>query len=238
MKKLLIALSLLFLTGCEQIDEEALKEEIKSELTEELAFNMDDINDHLSEVSSIAKACTVTIDVTLSDTNDIHGSGIVYKQDGDDYYILTNEHVIRYNQKVEVYLPSLNKYIEATIIKEDALKDLVILKITSIDIISICEIHQVDYEVGELVLSVGTPVSKEYSNTVTLGMISRIQDDLIQHDAAVNPGSSGGPLFNINGELIGLNVSRINTAFSGNVSVSVEGMAFSIIIEEIIDFIS
>ena len=238
MKKLLIALSLLFLTGCEQIDEEVLKEEIKAELTEELAFNMDDINDHLSEISSIVKACTATIEVTLSDTNETHGSGIIYKQDGNDYYILTNEHVIRYNQSVEVYLPSLNKYIEATVIKEDALKDLVILKISSLDIISICEIYQVDYEVGELVLSVGTPVSIEYSNTVTLGMISRIQDDLIQHDAAVNPGSSGGPLFNINGELIGLNVSRINTAFSGNVSVSVEGMAFSIIIEEIIDFIS
>ena len=238
MKKILIVLLFLFLTGCEQIDEEALKEEIKAELTEELEFDMNDVNDHLSSVSNLVKACTVTVDVTLTNASETHGSGIVYKSDGDDYYILTNEHVIRYNQTVEVHLPGTNKYIQASVIKEDAIKDLAILKITSLNEISICDITLVEYEVGELVLSVGTPVSIEYSNTVTLGMISRIQDDLIQHDAAVNPGSSGGPLFNINGELVGLNVSRINTTYSGNVIVSVEGMAFSIIIEEIIDFIS
>ncbi|KFZ26902.1 MAG: Serine protease Do-like HtrA [Candidatus Izimaplasma bacterium HR2] len=238
MKKILIVLLFLFLTGCEQIDEEALKEEIKAELTEELEFDINDINDHLSMVSNMVKACTVTVEVTLSDISETHGSGIVYKSDGDDYYILTNEHVIRYNQSIEVFIPSINKYLQASIIKEDGMKDLAILKITSLDIVNICEINLVEYVVGELVLSVGTPVSKEYSNTVTLGMISRIQDDLIQHDAAVNPGSSGGPLFNINGELVGLNVSRINTTYSGNVIVSVEGMAFSIIIEEIIDFIS
>ncbi len=196
------------------------------------------MTNHLITVSEKVKACTVAIKVTFSETDDTHGSGVVYKQEGNDYYVLTNEHVVRYNESIDVYLPEENRYISATLVLEDAEKDLAILKISSLELIDICEIQQVDYTVGEFVLSVGAPVSIEYSNTVTLGIISKIEDNRIQHDAAVNPGSSGGPLFNINGELIGLNVTKINTTCAGITKVSVAGIGFSITVEEILDFIS
>ncbi len=238
MRKLLIIFLLLFTTGCEQIDEEALKEEIKQELVDELQFDMDDMNNHLIALSNNAKACTVSIDVTLTESSSTHGSGVVYKNEGNDYYILTNEHIIRYNQSVEVYLPSEDRYIEAIVTKEDSEVDLAILKISSLTEIDICEIVLASYEVGELVISVGAAVSIDYSNTVTLGVISRIEDNLIQHDAAINPGNSGGPLFNMNGQLIGLNVSKINTTTLGSTKVSVEGIGFSITVEEILLFIN
>jgi len=237
MKKIVLLVLVFLLTGCTQIDPIALKEEIKQELIDEYNLNEPDLQEKLLNVSEIASGCTVTVMVTITESNVTHGSGVIYEKDGNDYYLLTNEHVVRYNQSLEVYLPSLDKYVGATLIKEDLDKDLAILKITSIDELSICEIKLVEYTVGEMVLSSGAAVSIEYSNTLTFGIISKIEEDRIQHDAAINPGSSGGPLFNLNGEVIGLNVTKINTTYSGNVKVSVEGIGFSIILEELIDFI-
>ncbi len=238
MRKILIIGLVLLLTGCQQIDQDVLKEELKNELLEELQFNVDDLNEHLISVSDTIKACSVGIEVTLFETEETLGSGVVYLHNANDYYILTNEHVIRNNELIEVYVPSVDQYLEAIVIKEDVEMDLAIIKISALDDIAVCEVQNVPYSVGEMVLTVGSPVSLEYVNTVTLGIISKVEDNIIQHDAAVNPGSSGGPLFNMNGELIGLNVSRINTTYAGTVKVSVEGIAFSISIEDIIAFIT
>lgn len=257
MKKLFVFVLLLFLVGCDAVDEETLKQEIKDELTiqikeelkqelsqeiyselsDEFTFDINDINNHLIEVSSMAKSCTVSLDIKMSDTVSTHGSGVVYKKDGLDYYIITNEHLVRYNEEIKVYLPSLDVYEIATLTKESAEKDLAIIKISSSDIIDICDLKIVEYTVGELVLSVGSPVSLDYTNTVTLGLISRIEDNRIQHDSAINPGNSGGPVFNLNGDIIGINVNKVNTTYSGNTKVSVESIGFAITIEEVVLFI-
>lgn len=237
MKKVFIVLLLLFLTGCSTVDEEALKKEIKEELTEELKFDFNDLNEQLVEVTEKIKSCSVGIDVTFSDNSHSHGSGVIYLQDGNDYYVLTNEHVVRFNTLVEIFLPDSNSYIQGTLMKVDAEKDLARIKITSFNELNVCEAKAVEYETGEFVLSVGAAVSLDYTNTVTLGIVSDIDDFRIQHDAAVNPGNSGGPLFNLSGELIGINVTRINTTYSGNTKVSVEGMGFSITIEEVMLFL-
>jgi len=236
-KKILIIFLVLFLSGCQQIDQEELKDQIKNEILEEMQSQIVDFNDHLKSVSSLAKSCTVVVEVTMLEDTNSHGSGVIYSSDDNDYYVLTNEHVIRYYQSLEVYLPNQDRYISATVVKSDAGIDLAILKITSSEILSACTIEPVAYEVGELVLAVGTPVGLEYTNTVTLGIISRIEEDMIQHDAAVNPGNSGGPLFNIYGKLIGLNVSKLNTTNSGSSTVTVAGIGFSIPVEVILDFI-
>ncbi len=241
MKKLLAVFLILFLTGCQQVDQidrEQLKDEIKNEILEEMQSEIVDFNEHLKSVSSLAKSCTVVVDVTLSGDIKSHGSGVIYSNDGNDYYVLTNEHVIRYFQTLEVYLPNTDHYLAVTVVKSDSTLDLAVLKMTSLEALSICTIEPVTYDVGELVLSVGTPVGLDYVNTVTLGIISKIDDDLIQHDAAINPGNSGGPLFNIYGELIGLNVSKLNTTNSGNTTVTVIGIGFCIPIEVILGFIA
>jgi len=238
LKRLVVVLIILFLSGCTQVDEEALKEEIKNELIEELAFDVEDMNDHMKEIAVQVKACTVAINVTLIDSSETFGSGIIYKQEGNVYYVLTNEHVIRYNDFVEVFIPSEDRYIMATISKEDAQMDLAILTFTSNEEYAVCEIEDVEYSEGEFVLAVGASVDIEYTNTMTLGIISRIDDERIQHDAAINIGNSGGPLFNLSGELIGLNVSKISSTSTGGFLVDVDGIGFAIKLEEILIFIA
>ncbi|MBU1094332.1 MAG: trypsin-like peptidase domain-containing protein [Firmicutes bacterium] len=238
MRKIWILFLILFLTGCQQIDEEALKAEIKNEVLEEIQSQTIDFNDHLKSISILAKNCSVALEITMPGDVSSIGSGVIYSKENNDYYILTNEHVIRYYLTLEVYLPNEDLYIAASVVKSDATVDLAILKISTIEPLSVCSIEPVTYEVGELVLSVGSPIGLEYCNTVTLGIISRIEVDLIQHDAAINPGNSGGPLFNMEGQIIGINSSRLNTTYSGNTVVSVEGIGFSIPLEIIIAFIA
>ncbi len=238
MKKYFILVLLLLLTGCSQIDEDALKNEIKEELKEEIVFDIEAVNEQLVEVSNTISSYTVTIITTLADDSEVIGSGIVYKKVDNTYSVLTNEHVITNGVSYEIYSSTLNKYFDCQISQTDALVDLAEMTFSSLDEISVYTIHETEYQVGELVLAVGTPTDILYANSITLGMISRIDDDVIQHDAALNIGSSGGPLFNISGELIGLNVTKLNTTYSGNTRVFVEGMGFSITLQEIIDFIS
>lgn len=237
MKKLLTVFLILFLVGCQQINEEELKEEIKNEVLEEMQSQMFNFNEQLKSVSSQAKNCTIVVEITLPDDSNSHGSGVIYSQDVNEYYVLTNEHVIRYYQTIEVYLPNQDRFLSATVVKSNPIIDLAILKITSSEPLDICEIELVDYAVGELVLSVGTPIELVYQNSVTLGIISKIDDDLIQHDAAINPGNSGGPLFNLEGKIIGINVSKLNSTSSGGSIVTVIGLGFSIPIEVVIEFI-
>ena len=238
MRKFLILFSLIFiLSGCEKVDQETLKQEIKQEIVDELEYDINDMTNHLKSIAITAKSCSVTIDIALDDSSVI-GSGVVYKQVDNQFFILTNEHIIRYFTTLEVYLPNQQKYVSATVEKTDAENDLAIITITSTEDISICEISTVEYAVGELILAVGTPLEIEYANTITLGIISRIDDDFIQHDAAINIGNSGGPLFNLNGQVIGLNASKINTTSTSGTIVSVEGMGFAIPLDKLIDFIS
>ena len=241
MKKIIIILiSMVLLTGCQSIDKDQLKsdlkQEIKSELIEELSNDYLNIDEHLQEITSIIKSYTVAIKIEISSSVSI-GSGIIIKQDDNSYQILTNEHVIRYADKIEVYIPSLNKYFEATLEKENTNEDLAIISITTTDILSVYTVTDIEYSVGQLVLAVGTATSLDFANTVTLGIISNITDERIQHDAAINTGNSGGPLFTINGMLIGLNVSKINSTTVGNSIINVEGMGFCIPIEKVLLFL-
>lgn len=240
-KTLIIILSIFLLTGCNSIDEEQLKselkQEIKTELEIELSQNYLDLNGHLQDISSQIELYTVAIKVEISSSISI-GSGIIIKQDDNTYQILTNEHVVRYADKIEVYIPSLDVYFEATLEKESIENDLAILTITTSEILNVYTIMDVEYNVGEMVLAVGTSTSIEYVNTITLGIVSSISSERIQHDAAINSGHSGGPLFNLNGELIGINVSKINVTTVGNSTVNVEGMGFSIPISSVLLFVN
>lgn len=236
-KTLMLLISVFLLTGCQSVDEEALKNEIKNEILEELSFTDTFLQDQILDITSDIESYTVAIEVEISGSTSI-GSGVIISKDNNTYEILTNEHVIRYADSIEIYVPSLNKYFLASVVKTNADEDLAIISVTTTDSLSIYNIISVDYSVGQLVLAVGTSTSIDYANTITLGIISNISETRIQHDAAINSGNSGGPLFNLNGELIGINVSKINTTSVGNSTINVEGMGFSIPINTIIDFIN
>jgi len=155
------------------------------------------------------------------------GSGFIIKKDG---LILTNNHVIDKAEKIIVRLSDEREF-EAKVIGRDERTDLALIKITDPRNLSVVRMGDSDQlEVGEWVIAIGNPFGLE--QTVTVGIVSAKGraigngpfDDYIQTDASINPGNSGGPLFNIAGEVIG-----INTA----INPSGQGIGFAIPINQV-----
>jgi serine protease Do len=154
------------------------------------------------------------------------GSGFIISQDG---YLLSNHHVVEGADEVLVTLTDKREF-KAKIIGSDQRTDVALLKIeaTGLPILSFGNPDQL--KVGEWVLAIGSPFGLE--NTVTAGIVSAKGRDtgdylpFIQTDVAVNPGNSGGPLLNLNGEVIGIN-SQIYSRTGGFM-----GISFAIPIDE------
>lgn len=167
------------------------------------------------------------------------GSGIIISGDG---YILTNYHVISGSDSIVVTL-STGEEVNATVVGIDSVTDLALLKINKTGLTAATLGDSSAVTVGQLAIVVGNPIGEELSNTVTAGVISATNRtlnventvlNLIQTDAAVNPGNSGGPLINSNGEVIGiLTAKRIyaGTTESGE-TIYAEGIAFAIPIND------
>lgn len=168
------------------------------------------------------------------------GSGVVYKKDDKYGYILTNYHVIEGATEIYIVL-SNNKEVDGEILGGDEYLDIAVVRINANDVIKVAPMGNLDEcTVGDQVFAVGTPIGEDYFNTVTAGYISGLNrkvtvsvkstadwvQEVTQIDAAINPGNSGGPLFNINGEIIGLNSMKL-------VNSSIEGMAFSVKVDDI-----
>jgi len=140
------------------------------------------------------------------------GTGVIVRKDG---YILTNNHVVRDADEVEVKL-STGKTRKAKVVGTDPKTDLAVLKIDANGLVAATLGDSARLQVGEWVLAVGNPFGLE--QTVTAGIISATAranvgiaeyEDFIQTDAAINPGNSGGPLLNLKGEVIGINTAII-----------------------------
>jgi len=155
------------------------------------------------------------------------GSGFIVSPDG---IILTNAHVVDDAQKVTVKLTDRREF-EATVIGSDAKSDVAVLKIEArnLPVVKLGDPRKL--QVGEWVVAIGSPFGLE--NTVTAGIVSAkgrsLPDDtyvpFIQTDVAVNPGNSGGPLFNLRGEVVGIN-SQIYSRSGGY-----QGLSFAIPID-------
>lgn len=152
------------------------------------------------------------------------GSGVVYKKVDDTYYVVTNDHVIDgYTSLTVVYerngLLFEIENEDITVLGSDPTTDLAVLTFDSTEDFSVIPISDsYDLELGQFVFAIGNPLGFEYYGTVTMGVISGlaryVQDGdfdatLLQHDAAISPGNSGGALLNLNGELIGINNMKI-----------------------------
>ena len=140
-----------------------------------------------------------------------HGSGFIISESG---YILTNEHVVRNASELKIELSDGSKY-DAEIIGSDELTDVALIKIETEKKLRPAKIgSSKDVKVGEWVIAIGSPLGLK--NTVTAGIVSAVGRDtsvyvpFIQTDAAVNPGNSGGPLLNLQGEVIGVNSQIIS----------------------------
>jgi len=149
------------------------------------------------------------------------GSGVVVSGDG---YILTNNHVVADADEILVTLSDKKKY-EAQIIGRDPKTDLALIKIKTENTIPAARLGDSDkLMVGDWVVAIGNPFG--LGSTVTAGIVSakgRVigagpYDNFIQTDASINPGNSGGPLFNLNGEVIGVNTAIVSQS-GGNVGI-------------------
>ena len=159
------------------------------------------------------------------------GSGIILSADG---YIVTNNHVVSDASAVKVMLNTGKEY-EAQVIGADEQTDLAVIKITPQEELTVAKLgDSTALEVGERVVAIGNPMGLEFFGSVTQGIVSAVNRsitvnnrtmNLIQTDAAINSGNSGGALINSYGEVIGINSVKVNAN-------GVEGMGFAIPISE------
>lgn len=158
------------------------------------------------------------------------GSGIIMLEDGNYSYILTCAHVISDGSSFTVTLNNGDEY-DATIVGYDNQTDIGVLRINATGL-KVAEFADSDSAVvGEQVVAIGCPGGLEFMNSVTSGYISAVarpvsssigyDQECIQTDAAINPGNSGGALFNMQGQVIGVNSSKI-------ASTEYEGMGFAV----------
>ena len=221
---------------------------LKNEIIEEVIDDEPEIQEHLfiqdSPVSEGAKttddALTVkqiskkvrssVVGVTCQNAQSFSassvGSGIIMSSDG---YIITNNHVIEGMTTIDVVLDDGTTH-PARLIGSDARSDLAVIKVNATDLPA-AEFGDSDkLEQGDPAIAIGNPAGLQLQNTVTSGIISAINRDiviedrtmtLIQTDASINPGNSGGPLVNEFGQVIGINTVKVGISYY-------EGLGFAI----------
>ena len=215
--------------------EQVVKNITTSELVENsISSSVDKVYNSTVAVSAFAKGKQIST-----------GTGFIYKKNGKTAYIMTNNHVIDGADSVKVEFNDSDKKIDAKIIGGDKYADIAVLTIED-DNYPAVEIGDNEaLKLGDTIFTVGTPMGVGYKGTITKGILSgkdRMVDvsvsttsaadyymKVIQIDAAVNPGNSGGPLCDVSGKVIGVISLKI-------VEDRVEGMGFAIPIEDAIKY--
>lgn len=241
MKKILFLVlclfSILTLASCgnkttTQKEEKKTVEVLESELENQMIS--------IAEFLDNATFAVLNYSSTESENASSLGSGVIYKKivNSDNtytYYLVTNRHVIAGGEKFKVYSPegtTTSANVLGTSEKHD-IGVLTFISYTEYNVVSFANID--DVKQGEYCFAMGTPLYIQYINTFTKGNVSGIRKEYVQHTSDINSGNSGGPLVNLNGELIGINVSKLS---NNSVSVDIDGMCLAIrcdIVEECID---
>ncbi|AIO18032.1 Serine protease Do-like HtrA [Candidatus Izimaplasma bacterium HR1] len=211
-------------------------------------FNLASFEDAVTDMIEIAGSGVIGLSVATDTDDGIAygtGSGVIYKRtlsETDflyDYYVVTNEHVIGNVDEIVVVYEKNGLLFQIpfeyiTVLGTDTQTDLGVIKFTSSEdftVIEFADSYQI--ELGDFVFALGNPLGFDYYGTVTMGVISGLSryynEDVvdgfdatvIQHDAEISPGNSGGALLDINGDLVGINFMKI-------VRDDVDGIGFAI----------
>ena len=209
------------------------------------AVNGNTSNIKITEADSI-NSSVEKIDeaVIYIETNGGSGTGFFYKTDQKYAYIITNYHVVEDAKNIEITNITGKSY-SANLQGYDEFADIAVLTVDKEAATKIVEIGKSsESKRGDTVFAIGSPLGKEYMNSVSKGIVSgkdrtievKLSSgaylmEVIQTDAAINPGNSGGPLCNINGEVIGVNSLKL-------VESEIEGMGFAIPIEYVMSVVS
>lgn len=174
-------------------------------------------------------------------SNPVAGSGFVITADG---YILTNYHVIDGVEDLKVSFADGTTY-DATLVGGEEANDIAVLKIDATGLQTVVVGNSDDMKVGQQVVAIGNPLG-ELTFTLTAGYVSALDRNItmsdgntinvMQTDAAINSGNSGGPLFNTYGECIGITNAKYSN--NGSTNASIEGIGFAIPINDVIDMVS
>ena len=180
------------------------------------------------------------------------GSGVIYKKDGNSAYVVTNNHVVDGASQIEIMLSDGTKVV-GELVGTDTYSDIAVVKIASDKVTTVAEFANSDkITVGETAIAIGSPLGTDYANSVTQGIVSSlsrtvtmtnddgetISTNAIQTDTAINPGNSGGALINIEGQVIGINSSKISSTSDSGSGNSVEGMGFAIPANDVVKIIN
>ena len=163
------------------------------------------------------------------------GTGVIITEDG---YIVTNAHVVSGFSELTVTLNDENNTeYAATVVGTDETTDIAVIRVNASGLTPAELGTSSSLQVGQSVVVIGNPLGKEFSGSVTTGVISALDRQVefedgsvynyIQTDAAINSGNSGGPLVNMHGQVIGINAAKIDTSVA-------EGMGFAIPIDEVV----
>lgn len=205
---------------------------------------------------AVSKLYNASVIVEVGSTKDKlsgWGSGFVYKKDSKYGYIFTNHHVVEGAKYIKIVLADESE-VEGELVGSDEYADVAVVKIPADKVIAVAEIGKSEEVlVGDTIFAIGTPVSLEYSFTVTRGILSgknRMVEmtssskgssifqtsgdswymNLLQIDASINSGNSGGPLANSNGQVIGITNSKLSSSTMSGTSI--ENIGFAIPIED------
>ncbi len=220
-------------------------DEIYSDIIDDLLFKIADGSISITPQSiidmiNIVENTTANSVVGVSAFNDYGveisiGSGAIYKQVGDKYYVITNNHVVEEGTSFTIHFEDGSE-IGALLRGVDDLVDLAVLYFITDDEYPVADFGDSSLvEKGDVVLAVGNPGGYDFYGSITMGIVSgldryfdidndNINDmfvNYIQHDAAINSGNSGGALFDMNGDIIGINVIKLS-------ATDIEGMGFAI----------
>ncbi len=234
---ILILLFIFSLSSCGKEDPNFIIHDITNKVTKiEEEVEVSQITSSITEVyNKVSKGCIGIY--CKNETTYSTGSGVVFKEDNGLYYAVTNEHVVDEAVLVKAYFDN-GIYVDATIIGKDSKNDIAVISFSLDSFPSLKEsiyINQINsnilLSIGQTALAIGCPLDLvEHYNNLTSGIISNISSLNISIDTPVNSGNSGGGLFNLKGELIGL-VYKKDTYSTGTTQVPVDCMGYAIPLE-------
>jgi serine protease Do len=196
---------------------------------------------------------TVEQSVVVVKTETGHGSGLIFKREVIEeatntylYYVMTNQHVVDRGGEMKIYFgPSLPE-INAKDVASNALYDIAVVRFESTANFRVHNVAPINDNTisqivkGQEVIAIGTPRDLDFFNYTTNGIVSlpavkynTVPGLAFMHNAAINPGNSGGPVFNLRGDLIGVNVAKIATTNSSTGIISAEGLFYALSINKL-----
>jgi serine protease Do len=228
---------------------EALIESLLPESKFQTTYDLDTFQEAVISMLSSVRDGVLGVSVLTADGGG-SGSGVVYKREGNEYYMVTNEHVVEGATSITIVYEKNGLLFEISsnfieLLGADPVTDLAVLKFTSTESFSVIPLSDsYELELGEFVYAIGNPLGYDYYGTVTMGVVSglaRFVNDgsfdatLLQHDAAISPGNSGGALVNLNGELVGINNMKLVQDFVSGINFAIPSNTVRRVVEDLED---